>query len=135
VKGYLDGTLVQEVAGPRANVDGLLASAARDEESGDVIVKVVNAGFSPIRAVVELKGAGALSGSGTAVVLGSASPLDENTLDEPVKVSPKTETVRFSGRSLVRVFPGNSLTVIRAATSAGALNAVRPSTAFRRMPR
>ncbi len=119
VKGFLDGKLVQEVAGTRANLKSLCASAARDDRSGDLILKIVNAAASPVRAAIDFKGAEALSGTGKAIVLTSASPLDENTLDEPAKVSPKTETVRFSGTSLMRVFPGNSLTVIRAAMSAG----------------
>jgi len=57
--------------------------------------------------------AGPLSGLGRAIVLSSASPLDENTLEEPTRVSPKTETVKFSGNTLKHTFPGNSFTVIR----------------------
>jgi alpha-L-arabinofuranosidase len=120
VKGYLDGQLVQEVSDTRANVKSLCASAARDEKSGDIILKIVNAGAAAVRAQVDLKGAGALSGTGKAIVLTSASPLDENSLDEPTKVSPKTETLKLSGTSLTRVFPGNSFTVIRVATSGSA---------------
>ncbi len=116
-RGYLDGKLVQDVADTRANVKSLLASAARDERSGDFILKVVNAGSAAVSAQVDLKSARALSRTGKAIVLTSASPLDENTLEEPTKVSPKTETVKVSGTSLTRVFPANSLTVIRVATS------------------
>ena len=43
VKGYLDGKLVQEVSDTRANVKSLCASASRDDKSGDIILKVVNA--------------------------------------------------------------------------------------------
>jgi hypothetical protein len=119
VKGYLDGELVQEVADTRTGVKSLCASAARDEKSEDIIIKIVNAATEPVRAQVNLKGAGALLGKGAATVLASASPLDENTLEEPKKVSPKTEAVKFSGASLSRLFPGNSFTVIRVATSVG----------------
>jgi hypothetical protein len=45
--------------------------------------------------------------------LTSATPLDENTLEEPTKVSPKTETIKLAGKNLKRIFPGNSLTIIR----------------------
>jgi alpha-L-arabinofuranosidase len=119
VKGYLDGELVQEVSDTRAGVKSLCASAARDEQSGDVILKIVNAAAEPVRARIDLEGAEGLSGTGMAIVLASASPLDENTLDEPTKVSPKTGTVRLSGSSLTRLFPGTSLTVIRVGTSGG----------------
>ena len=119
VKGYLDGKLVQEVGDSRTSVKSLCASAARDDKSGDVILKVVNASFESLETQIDLKGAGTLTGSGKAIVLTSGSPLDENTLEEPTKVSPKTEMVQFSGNILTRSFPGNSLTVIRLATSAG----------------
>jgi alpha-L-arabinofuranosidase len=124
-KGYLDGKLVQEVADTRANLKSLCASAARDDRPGDIVLKVVNAASAPVRAQIDLKGATALSGRGKAIVLTSASPLDENTLEEPTKVAPKTETVSFSGTSLTRLFPGNSLTVILVATSAGSATAGR----------
>jgi alpha-L-arabinofuranosidase len=113
VKGYLDGRLVQQVADARVNAKGLLASAARDDSSGDIILKVVNAASGPVGAKIDIAGASALSSAGKAIVLTSASPLDENTLEEPTKVSPKTETVKLSGATLVRSFPGNSLTVLR----------------------
>ncbi len=125
VKGYLDGALVQEVSDTRANVKSLSASAARDDKSGDIILKVVNVAAAPVRAQIGLRGAGALAATGQATVLTSASPLDENTLDEPTKVSPKTETVKLSGASLTRVFPGNSFTVIRVAPSTGRSTAGR----------
>jgi alpha-L-arabinofuranosidase len=118
-RGYLDGKLVQEVGDIRTSVKGLFTSAARDDKSGDVILKVVNVSFESLAAQIELKGAGALTGSGKAVVLTSGNPLDENTLEDPTKVSPKTEMVQFSGNLLTRSFPGNSLTVIRLTTSAG----------------
>jgi alpha-L-arabinofuranosidase len=57
-----------------------------------------------------------LIGNGKAIVLTSASPLDENTLEDPTMVAPKTEMVKFSGNTLARLFPGNSLTVLRLAT-------------------
>jgi len=117
VKGYLDGKLVQEVADNRANVKSLCASAARDDKSGDIILKIVNAGSEPLDTQIDLKSAGTVSGNGKAIVLTSASPLDENTLDEPTKVSPTTEMVKLAGTKLTRTFPANSLTVIRLSTS------------------
>ena len=117
VKAYLDGKLIQEVSDSRSNVKSLCASASRDEKSGDIILKVVNTAFESVATQINLVGAERLSGSGEAIVLESASPLDENTLDEPTKVSPKTEMLRFSGASLTRSLPGNSLTVVRLATS------------------
>jgi len=72
-RGYLDGKLVQEVGDIRTSVKGLFTSAARDDKSGDVILKVVNVFFESLAAQIELKGAGALTGSGKAVVLTSGN--------------------------------------------------------------
>lgn len=116
VKGYLDGKLVQEVTDSRSNAKSLCATAARDDKSGDIILKVVNASSGAVKTQINLSGTSNLKGSGKAIVLTSASPLDENTLDEPTKVSPKEEVVKISGTTLKRMFPGNSLTVIRLST-------------------
>jgi alpha-L-arabinofuranosidase len=97
-------------------VIALYAAAATDEKSGDVIVKIVNANPQPLETEVDLSGAKNLAGDGTATTLTSASGDDENSLAEPLKVSPKTEPVTFSGASLTRSFPGNSLTILRLKT-------------------
>ena len=57
-----------------------------------------------------------ISGKGKAIVLISASPLDENTLENPKKVYSKTEDMKLAGAGCKRTFPGNSLTVIRFGT-------------------
>ncbi len=118
VKCYLDGQPVHDVnieAGGK--VASLYAVAATDEKSGDVIVKVVNANANPLETEVDLSGAKNLTGAGTATVLTSASETDENTIENPKKVSPKTEAFKFSGTSLKRSFPGNSFTVLRLQTT------------------
>jgi alpha-L-arabinofuranosidase len=117
VKCYLNGRLIHDV---NCETDGAVASlyaaAATDAKSGDVIVKVVNANTQPLKTELDLAGAKNLTGQGTATVLTSENPTDENSLDEPTKVSPKTEPVSFSGTSLTRSFPGNSFTVLRLQT-------------------
>jgi len=117
VKCWLDGKLVHDLdyeSGGR--VTALYAVAATDKKTGDVIVKVVNANPKPLATEVDLSGAKNLTGHGTATTLTSASGDDENSLAEPMKVSPKTEPVTFSGTSLTRSFPGNSLTILRLKT-------------------
>jgi len=114
VKCYLDGMLVHNVMlDTGGQVASIYATAAKDEKSGDLIVKVVNANGKPLETELNLSGAKNLSGSGTAIVLTSASPSDENSLEEPTKVSPKTESLSFTGTTLKRSFPGNSFTVLR----------------------
>jgi len=85
-------------------------------------IKVVNTSSEFVKTQVNLSGAENLTGKGKAIVLTSAGPLDENTLDEPTKVSPKTESIKFSGTKIVRTFQGNSLTVMRLETKSGKIN-------------
>ncbi len=114
VKCYLDGQLVHDVDyESSAGIKAIHACAARDEKSGDLIVKVVNASAEPLETTIELAGAQNLSGTGQATVLTSGNGMDENSIDEPMKVSPKTEAVKFTGGSVRRSFPGNSFTVLR----------------------
>jgi alpha-L-arabinofuranosidase len=46
-------------------------------------------------------------------VLTSADPRDENTLDEPTKVVPRSQPLSAAGPVFKHSFPGNSLTVLR----------------------
>ncbi|MBL9138350.1 MAG: DUF1080 domain-containing protein [Verrucomicrobiales bacterium] len=113
VKCWLDGQVVHDLKRERRTIHNLFASATRDEKSGDLILKVVNSAPSPLETQVDLLGSPRLASQGTAVVLTSANPKDENTLDEPTKVAPKTETMTIPGSRWTRAFPGNSLTVLR----------------------
>lgn len=116
VKAYLDGKLIQEISTPNPKTNSISVSAARDERSGDIILKVVNAAPGTVKTEINLSGAEKLTGKGKSVVLTSASPLDENTLEQPTKVSPKTEDVKFSGTTITQSLPGNSLTILRLST-------------------
>jgi len=118
VKCWLDGQLIHDLKlESDTKINSLYAAAATEAQSGDVIVKVVNANASPLETSVDLSGANNLSGTGMATVLTSERPSDENSITEPLKVSPKTEAVSFSGTTLTRTFPGNSFTVLRLKTT------------------
>ena len=114
VKCYLDGRLVHDVDyESAAQVSSLYVCAAQDQSGGDLIVKVVNTSAQSLPTRIDLLDAKNLTGTGTATVLTSENPGDENSLQNSMKVSPKTEAVNFSGASLTRSFPGNSFTVLR----------------------
>jgi hypothetical protein len=49
----------------------------------------------------------------TALVLASASPADQNSIDQPTKVAPVTRTLACTGSTLQHTFPANSVTVLR----------------------
>ena len=116
VKGYLDGKLLQDVTDSKVNSAAINISAVKDERTGDIILKVINASFDAINTQINLSGVTQLTGLGTATILTSVNALDENTLAEPQKVFPKTEEVKFSGNQINHTFSGNSLTVFRLST-------------------
>lgn len=114
VQCYRDGQLEHDVDyDPAGDVASLYAVSARDRRTGDLIIKVVNVNPSPLETDLELAGATGLTGRGKAVVLTSQDSMDENSLDNPAKVSPRTAPVTFTGTSLRHSFPGNSFTVLR----------------------
>jgi alpha-L-arabinofuranosidase len=117
IKCYLDGELVHDIQ--RTSLPSLYASATRDSKSGDIILKVVNASADKLDTGIHLKGEKELARSGEAIVLSSDNPADENSLDAPAKVSPKTQAFGLSGPDFNHVFPGNSFTVMRIGTQKG----------------
>jgi alpha-L-arabinofuranosidase len=117
VKCSLDGRVIHDLRNSLATTRSLFASATRDNKSNDVIVKVVNAAADPTETEVQLAGVNQVAGDAQVIVLTSADPRDENTLDDPLKVSPKTQTLKLTGPKFTHNFPGNSLTVIRVKTS------------------
>lgn len=113
VKCWLDGQLIHDLQRARRSLQTLFASATRDEKAGDLILKVVNTAPTPLETEIELRGVNRPGTQGQAIVLTSESPKDENTLEQPTRVSPRTENVALPGPRWTRVFPGNSLTVLR----------------------
>ena len=113
VRCYLDGRLVHDVDSQPVKV--LFASATHDRKTGDIILKVVNVSPNPLDTDINLQGMRNPTGSGKAMVLATKNPLDENSLDDPAKVSPRTDSFSFQGDSLRRTFPGNSFSVLRLA--------------------
>ena len=109
-------------------VPGLFASAARDEKSGDVILKVVNPGNGAVDAQLQIRGAPPLAPTASASVLSSSSLNDENSLDAPTRVAPVTTRVAGAGPEFRHTFRPYSLTVLRLAPATPrAPNALRIS--------
>jgi alpha-L-arabinofuranosidase len=111
IKCYLDGKLVHDFN--QAGLPSLFASATQDQKAGQVILKVVNGNEKAMDTEINIQGAKQLAGTGQALVLSSENPMDENTLAQPDKVSPKSEAFTVPGPSFRHTFPGNSVTVLR----------------------
>jgi alpha-L-arabinofuranosidase len=101
-----DATVVTEPLG-----DPLYQVVTRDEDTGDVVVKVVNTRSHAIRTQVDL-GSKRLRGTGTVTTL-SGALTDANSFDQPNQVAPVTTTVSGLGNRFAYGFAPNSLTFIR----------------------
>ena len=115
VRCWLDGKLIHDHQSPELTIKNLYASATRDNATGDIILKVVNAAPGPVETAIKLAGlpAASLAGPARAIVLTSENPADENSFEHPLKVAPRAEEVRVAGPEFTHAFPGNSLTVLR----------------------
>jgi alpha-L-arabinofuranosidase len=114
IKCYLDNQLVHDATAPA--LKSLYASASRDQTTGETILKVVNVAAEAQDADIKLNGVRKVATPAKSIVLTSENPADENTLDNPLKVAPKTQVIEVKGPSFRRAFPGNSLTVLRLKT-------------------
>ena len=112
IRCFLDGKLVTEAEDSAQTVSPIYATASRELESGEVILKVVNASNGEQSLPVELQGAKDVSSSATAIVL-TGQREDENSLDEPTKVAPVKRKVEQTGAKFTHTFPANSLTILR----------------------
>ena len=90
----------------------LFQSVTRDRSSGTIFIKVVNAAAAPQPVRISLDGARVASSRARAVILTSASPQDTNTLADPRKVVPVSETVTGIGRTFDYTFAPHSFTVL-----------------------
>jgi alpha-L-arabinofuranosidase len=111
IKCYLDGKLIHDVNYPPQKT--LFAVSGLSKNKDEVIVKVVNAAFAPQKVELKLAGAKDIEPQATRIVLTSEKSDDENSLDQPLKVAPVTETFAGAGAKNSLTLPANSVTVLR----------------------
>jgi alpha-N-arabinofuranosidase len=86
---YLDGELLMTYKEPQQ----FFSIAGKDEVTGDIIVKVVNASANPYQTSISVNGVPGLHSTGELISLRAASPEAENSFAEPIKYVPQTQTV------------------------------------------
>jgi alpha-N-arabinofuranosidase len=112
---YLDGKLVQKAQVPAPQAQRLYASAARDEDARELILKVANPGTAT-RASIELAGAAGVEPRARAYVLKSPNPADVNSLEQPRKVATVETEWTVPGLRFEHTFPEHSFSVFRIKT-------------------
>jgi len=106
---YLDDVLIHEWTETPA--DTLFSVTTYDEESGELIIKVVNAASEAKEVGLSLAGVRSVADTAAIIVL-QGDPADENSLQEPNKVVPTESRVTGLGREFTHTFPANSVTVM-----------------------
>ena len=97
-------------------VKSLFYSATRDSATGKIIVKIVNRADAAQAVKIDIAGANAIAGEGTATVLKAASRDETNSLSDPQHVVPVTKEISGLGASFTRTFPPCSITVLELET-------------------
>jgi alpha-L-arabinofuranosidase len=92
----------------------LFASSSHDDQTGEVILKVVNR--SNTEAPVQIKLSGGAASEAKAIVLTSSNLRDVNTIGRPAVVQPKESSVSVSGNDFTQNFEPRSFTVLRIKT-------------------
>jgi len=101
------------VAPPVQQVPTLFFSATRDSRTGVIFLKIVNRAGAPQSVRVELGGLASVAAKGQAITLKAASPDETNSITEPNKLAPVTQSVEVPGKGFTREFPPYSITVLR----------------------
>ncbi|WP_353707730.1 alpha-L-arabinofuranosidase C-terminal domain-containing protein [Cellulosimicrobium sp. ES-005] len=110
---YLDGELQMSYEQP--STKSLYQVVTRDDDTGDVVVKVVNPTATAARTQVHVEGLGAgtsIASEATVTEMVGA-PSDTNTKADPERVVPVERTLTGVGEEFSYEFPAHSITFVR----------------------
>ncbi|MGA2544427.1 MAG: alpha-L-arabinofuranosidase C-terminal domain-containing protein [Verrucomicrobiota bacterium] len=98
---------------PPSQIQRLYASAARDGQAHEIILKVVNPGTAAIAARINLAGMAKIGPDATSTVLAGANLSDVNSFDDPRKIAPVQSQFHPPASLFPWTFPPHSFTVLR----------------------
>jgi alpha-L-arabinofuranosidase len=95
----------------------LFASATRDDATGEIILKVVNAANLETDAEIKLNTTSTVAARATTIVLAGPSAAALNSFEQPRQVAPVESVTQNAASSFRHAFPPNSMTVMRLKTN------------------
>ncbi|RZK45830.1 MAG: alpha-L-arabinofuranosidase, partial [Pedobacter sp.] len=98
---------------PLTGQDSMYASAVIDKGTGELIIKMVNAGNLAAIKDIQINGAKKLGASGTQTLLTANDTNAMNSLDAPALISPVTSALKPKGNLLRVELPPHSFTVVK----------------------
>lgn len=101
---------------PLTGQDNLYASAVKDVNTKEIIVKLVNTSAIVKEVSIGLKGGGRFAAKGTLITLTSPNLDDENTFVTPKKISPKESEYKLKGEKAMINLPAYSVNVLKLKT-------------------
>jgi alpha-N-arabinofuranosidase len=101
---------------PPRQLQELFFDATRDSQSGVIYVKVVNTGATAQSVGIQISGQNRIQPQAEIITLAATSPDDTNTIEQPQKVVPRSETVDGLSANFTRQFPPYSITVLKLKT-------------------
>ena len=98
---------------PLTGKEGLYGSAALDQKTGEIILKLVNASTKELKQSILLDVKKQVSPKATLTILKSNSTEDFNTLELPKLIAPVEQLFSVQGKMVHAVLPPNSFSVYR----------------------
>lgn len=102
---------------PVTGEDGLYATAASDEKTGEVILKIVNASNGERNTNIQLEGVKETDAGGSMTVLQSSDMETVNSFKAPRKIRPEEKSVTVNDKALDVTLPPFSVSIIRVKVS------------------
>lgn len=110
IRTWVNGEKYNDTVYRLPELEELYVAASKDEESGSTIVKAVNLTGEEKRVLVRLDGSA--KGKARAVCLKGYGLGEENTFEEPDRITPVEEPVELCGNETEYVFEPHSFTVL-----------------------
>ncbi len=112
IRCFLDGNLIHDV--PRTSaLASLYALAGRKNDSGEIILKVVNAASQPQATWITLKAVGSIAPQARLITLADPDATAENSVESPMRIVPKESTMDAVKPEFSHEFPAHSITIMR----------------------
>jgi alpha-N-arabinofuranosidase len=97
---------------PITGQNHLYATAAKDLDKKEVIIKLVNISNTNQKVTINLSGK-RVSSRGTMTVLTSDSLVDKNSFETPDKISPKESAFKLKGKKAIVDLQANSFVILK----------------------
>jgi alpha-N-arabinofuranosidase len=98
---------------PVTGQQNIYASATRDNNTSEVIVKIVNAGEAPAQTEIQLDAKQKYSPTVKGTILANSDLNSVNSIEKPKNVSPIDYTLSMKGNKLGLILPPQSLVVLK----------------------